>query len=193
MNKKEITRVRETQSSCSHQMCAIILGRSKDHRWNVSSDIRLLSSNDWSLCLCLVTVSRCLANDGKQFFVSRTHISDWKTESRRSIRLASMGAFKAWLHSISWTRESVAKWQQFFSGSSRFTYVIGGSHFDSVPTDNMPTYQDVPPELCIKEQSQISSTSATITNSAIHRRMNIIFLSTIILLLVIEARLFSSL
>lgn len=84
MNKKEITLVREThESSCSHQMCAIISGRSKNHRWNVSSHIRLLSSNEWSLCLRLVTASHRLANGGQQFFVSRNNMSCWKHHSRR--------------------------------------------------------------------------------------------------------------
>ena len=191
MNKKEITLVREQHSSCSNQPRRYILGRPKNERWNVSSHVRILSSYQWSLRLCLDTVSSSLANGGQQFFVSRHTCLFASSDFIGLLRLASVDAFKAWLYSISWTRESIVKWQRFFSSSSRLTYIIGGSHFDSVATDIMPIDQDLPSKECIKEQSQISSSIATITNSAINHRMRPFFLCTIFLLLVLEVRSFS--
>ncbi|CAF4167741.1 unnamed protein product, partial [Rotaria sp. Silwood2] len=100
--------------------------------------------------------------------VSSLSAAAWLTVANSS-SLTNVEVFKQWLHSIQWTPEVVAKWQQFHKNSSRLVRIIGGSVFETESLDTVPIYQDL-----------ITMTSC---NTANHRTETFIFLLFIPLLM----------
>ncbi|CAF2441731.1 unnamed protein product [Rotaria sp. Silwood2] len=118
--------------------------------------------------MCLQTFTYYPRMNDLFICVSSLSAAAWLTVANSS-SLTNVEVFKQWLHSIQWTPEVVAKWQQFHKNSSRLVRIIGGSVFETESLDTVPIYQDL-----------ITMTSC---NTANHRTETFIFLLFIPLLM----------